>query len=269
MLLFNDGWEFAKSSLDVTDCDGLPFNRVDLPHDWLIYNTLNLYENSIGWYRKRFSFKKEEADQVLLCFDGVYMNSSLYVNHQFIGEWKYGYSSFDHEITDALEDGENEILVKVVHESPNSRWYSGAGIYRNVWIKKRDHNHIVTDGIYVSTYKKKDNWQVEVDVEVNLFEDSRISHSILYNGEVIAAASAVRDLLRRAPARRRAWHHPYPGLGVAVLVALVIVVEQLIISIPPGVDGVSGAIGRQVSALIHPGYSWIMTSTSSTCGVGT
>src|SRR5690554_6153179 len=108
--LFNDDWEFAKSSLKVTDPAGLQFLPVDLPHDWLIYNTQNLYEDSIGWYCKRFYCPK--AEQVLLYFEGVYMDSSLYVNQQFIGEWKYGYSSFEHEITDAVVEGENEILVK-------------------------------------------------------------------------------------------------------------------------------------------------------------
>ncbi|MDQ0253176.1 beta-galactosidase/beta-glucuronidase [Evansella vedderi] len=117
-ILFNEGWEFAKSSLEVSDVDVLEFEPVDLPHDWLIYNTLDLYENSIGWYRKQFKWDNE-ADQVLLYFDGVYMDSSLYVNKQLIGEWKNGYSSFEHEITEALVEGENEILVKVVHQSPN------------------------------------------------------------------------------------------------------------------------------------------------------
>ncbi|MGM0899509.1 MAG: hypothetical protein ACQEXB_00070 [Bacillota bacterium] len=53
--LFNDGWEFAKSSLEVTDRSDLKYEPVELPHDWLIYNTLDLYENSIGWYRIRFT----------------------------------------------------------------------------------------------------------------------------------------------------------------------------------------------------------------------
>ena len=56
------------------------------------------------------------------------MDSTLYVNGQYVGEWKYGYSSFEHDLTDFLKIGENEILLKVVHQSPNSRWYSGAGI---------------------------------------------------------------------------------------------------------------------------------------------
>ncbi|MFX3634792.1 MAG: glycoside hydrolase family 2 TIM barrel-domain containing protein [Candidatus Pristimantibacillus sp.] len=187
-VLFNDGWEFAKSNLNVTDYSGLLFEPVNIPHDWLIYHTLDLYEDSIGWYRKRFNSTNQEK-QLLLCFDGVYMDSSVYVNQIFIGDWKYGYSAFEHEITNAIVEGENEIIVKVVHQSPNSRWYSGAGIYRNVWLKSRDKNHIATDGTYVTIERQADGWQVEVDTEVNLYEDVRISHTILYKGVEVAVTS--------------------------------------------------------------------------------
>lgn len=187
--LFNDGWEFAKSSLETAEIETLKFECVDIPHDWLIYNTLDLYENSIGWYRKTFSYTKEE--HVLLCFDGVYMDSSLYINGQWIGEWKYGYSSFEHEITEELIEGENEILVKVVHQRPNSRWYSGAGIYRNVWLKTRTNSHIVSDGIYITTQEKEDGWEVEVDTEMIINEDIQLSHTISYKGQLIVSTSVM------------------------------------------------------------------------------
>ncbi|WP_211746233.1 glycoside hydrolase family 2 TIM barrel-domain containing protein [Paenibacillus sp. Marseille-Q4541] len=187
--LYNDGWEFAKSSLDVTDRAGLSFEPVDLPHDWLIYNTLDLYENSIGWYRKKLMYQEEENQQLLLSFDGVYMDSSVYVNGQIVGEWKYGYSSFEHEITNALLPGENEIIVKVVHQSPNSRWYSGAGIYRNVWLKTRDKNHIVTDGIYISMNQENNGWKVEVDTEVTIAQEAILTHKLLYQGQLIATTA--------------------------------------------------------------------------------
>jgi len=191
-ILFNDGWEFAKSGLDAEDCSGLSFTPVDLPHDWLIYNTLDLYEDSIGWYRKIFHYAKGQegdAEQLLLCFDGVYMDSSVYVNGRLIGEWKYGYSSFEHEMTEALKDGANEILVKVVHQAPNSRWYSGAGIYRNVWLKVRGPSHIVTDGIYVSTKQLGDDGLVEIETELSLAEDAELSHTLLLHGEAVASAA--------------------------------------------------------------------------------
>lgn len=184
-VLFNDKWEFAKSTLETTSSDGLAFNAVDIPHDWLIYNTLNLYEDSTGWYRKEFTWHKNESE-VLLSFDGVYMDSTLYINRKLMGEWKYGYSSFEYEITDALIDGKNEILVKVVHQSPNSRWYSGAGIYRNVWLKTRDKNHIATNGIYVATQQNGINWKIDIDTELFTCRDAWISHKLLFQNRVIA-----------------------------------------------------------------------------------
>ncbi|WP_010677918.1 glycoside hydrolase family 2 TIM barrel-domain containing protein [Bacillus timonensis] len=192
-VLFNDGWEFAKSELGVTDCGHLQFQAVDIPHDWLIYNTLDLYENSIGWYRKKFHYKNRDKERIVLAFDGVYMDSTLYVNQQLIGEWKNGYSSFEHDITDALISGENEIIVKVVHQSPNSRWYSGAGIYRNVWLKVREKNHIVTDGIYISTKQVGQNWTVEVETEATIYESVVLNHSIMYKGETVAVESIQLD----------------------------------------------------------------------------
>ncbi|WP_245554832.1 glycoside hydrolase family 2 TIM barrel-domain containing protein [Cohnella laeviribosi] len=187
--LFNDGWEFAKSGLEAPDWAGLEFRPVDLPHDWLIYNTLDLYENGIGWYRKRFTLAKRDERRIFLCFDGVYMDSSVYVNERLAGEWKYGYSSFEHEITDALVEGENEIVVKVVHQSPNSRWYSGAGIYRNVWIRTRGKNYMETDGIYVAAKQSGDGWLVEIDTDMHIREDAVLTHTILQGSQVIASVS--------------------------------------------------------------------------------
>ncbi len=188
--LFNDGWTFAKTGLEAADWAPLPFEPVDLPHDWLIWDTQNLYENGIGWYRKTFIHTKSD-NQFLLCFDGVYMDSAVYVNGRFVGEWKYGYTSFEHEITDALADGENEVVVKVVFQSPNSRWYSGAGIYRNVWLKERESTRIATDGTYVSTRRDGDTWTVEIDTELHVDGVVRVSHAILRDGETIAAAADV------------------------------------------------------------------------------
>jgi len=189
-LLFNDGWEFAKSSLEVNDPAGLDFQPVDLPHDWLIWDTTNLYEDSIGWYRRKLVLP-EIPEHVLLYFEGVYMDSSVYVNGKLAGEWKYGYTSFEHEITDALVPGENEILVKVVHQAPNSRWYSGAGIYRNVWLKLRGASFVETDGIYVSIKPEQGRWRVEIDTELCLSADVELIHTIYDQEQVVAASSHI------------------------------------------------------------------------------
>lgn len=188
--LFNDGWEFAKSDLETTDWRGLDFSPVDLPHDWLIYDTLNLYENSIGWYRR--IYEHTGSHRVFLNFDGVYMDSTLYVNGKAVGEWKYGYTAFEHELTEALQEGPNEIVMKVVHQSPNSRWYSGAGIYRNVWLKLRGPNFIHTDGTYVTARLIGGKWAVEVDTEVSHTGPVEVRHIITDSeGNAVAQGTQV------------------------------------------------------------------------------
>lgn len=183
--LWNDNWSFVKTSVDVEWEDLFHRDRekweplwqpVDLPHDWLIYNTLELYENSVGWYRREISGTavselvrgKEDAAAVrtILRFDGVYMDSTLYVNGRRVGDWKYGYSTFEWDITDYLTEDSNEVVMKVVHQAPNSRWYSGAGIYRNVWLVQVPEVHIPSDGIYVSTVEKGSGYELLIDTEV-------------------------------------------------------------------------------------------------------
>lgn len=184
-ILFNDGWEFAKSSLSEQSADGLKFKPVELPHDWLISDTSSLYENSIGWYHKEFYCESTDS-QFLLCFDGVYMDSALYVNGKPVGEWKYGYTSHEHDITSAIKLGLNHILLKAVHQSPNSRWYSGAGIYRNVWLKIRNRNFIEQNGIYVSTKKVNDYWYINVSTDAHVSDNCIINHTITKNDEIMA-----------------------------------------------------------------------------------
>lgn len=177
--LWNDNWYFAKTALGVNWEDRqiweAKMQPVDLPHDWLIYDTKNLYEDSIGWYRKNFAYAPDKTgndDRVILRFEGVYMDSSIYVNGEHLGDWKYGYSTFDWDITDALHEGENEIVLRVVFQAPNSRWYSGAGIYRNVWMIRLPETHIPLDGIYTSSVETNKGYDLTIDTELEWGTDS-------------------------------------------------------------------------------------------------
>lgn len=172
-LLWNDGWEFCECKLDEQGFripEKASWEAVDIPHDWMIYDTHNLYRSSVGWYRKSLNMEKlKPEEEIVLRFDGVYMDAAVFVNGNQAGEWKYGYSAFEVEITSFLKAGENFIYVRAVYQEPNTRWYSGAGIYRNVWLKKRNRNHIVSDGIYITPVKQGDDiWKVEVDTEIYL-----------------------------------------------------------------------------------------------------
>lgn len=169
-MLFNDGWKFTKQEVGVgpqtLKGEAINWADIDLPHDWLIYNTKDLYETGEGWYKKDFWIEDTAWKIISICFEGVYMNSTVFVNGEAAGEWKYGYSSFEFDITKYIKTGSNEIMVRVIHQSPNSRWYSGAGIYRNVWLKTTAPVNLVSNGIYLATRKEKDGWYVELETEV-------------------------------------------------------------------------------------------------------
>lgn len=168
--LWNGGWTFLKTSTGTTLEQVVEhlgeFVQVDLPHDWLIYDTHNLYEDSVGWYRKQFLWQEVDKRATII-FDGIYMDSTVYINRQKAGEWKYGYSAFVLDITSYLQEGENEILVSVDFRSPNSRWYSGAGIYRDVWFKTTELIYIEENDIYVSTKKQGKDFELTVEAWIH------------------------------------------------------------------------------------------------------
>jgi len=174
-ILFTDGWKFKRFDLSAEpltpeialNSDG--FLPVEIPHDWLIYNPARLYEDGEGWYKKDFEITTEELELVTtIIFDGVYMDSTIFVNNQFVGDWKYGYTAFDFNISKFLKESINTIAVRVRHEAPNTRWYSGAGIYRNVWINKQSSvARILNDGVYIHAWTdlSSDEWSIRVITE--------------------------------------------------------------------------------------------------------
>lgn len=205
--LWNDNWYFAKTALDVEWEDRALWERemqpADLPHDWLIYDTKNLYEDSIGWYRKKFVYSTSGTKcgkRVILRFEGVYMDSSIYINGVCLGDWKYGYSTFDWDITDHLREGENEVVLRVTFQAPNSRWYSGAGIYRNVWMICLPETHIPLDGIYTSSVETQKGYDLTIDTELKWGTDNgnyALEYCLYYTGDSKSSAeTASREIFR-------------------------------------------------------------------------
>ncbi len=177
---FNTGWSFLKTAPGTELAEALSrkaeFSPITIPHDWLIFDAKNLYEDSFGWYRKELFVSEEELNAKggwQLRFDGVYMDSTLYVNGKKVGDWKYGYSTFSFDITAFLQAGENEIYLVARHLSPNSRWYSGAGIYRDVWLKRYGEAYLPFDGTYVSSRPAREGdlsaFVIELETEVAYF----------------------------------------------------------------------------------------------------
>lgn len=180
MRLFNEHWKFLKTDFTIDYEEVIQkkneFYDIGIPHDWLIHDCNHLYESSRGWYYKEF--KIESPDRYSLIFDGIYMDCTIYLNDHPVYEWKYGYTSFEVVLQDYLVIGTNTIYICVDYKAPNSRWYTGAGIYRNVWLKKTAPTYLLTDGIYFhASLLEQDIWNIEIDTEVFL---SKPSHYHLF-----------------------------------------------------------------------------------------
>lgn len=185
--LFNDGWQFALKPIGVLPSPE-DFAPVDIPHDWQIYNVKNLYGDGDGWYKKTFSAVKTPKNRFSVRFEGVYMDSEVYLNGEKVYEWKYGYTTFDVPLEN-IRTGENEISVRVRYKSPNSRWYSGAGIFRNVWLSETGPNRIAEDGTYIVSSVEGGTWRTEIDTELECETAGLIRHTLYdADGEIAAEA---------------------------------------------------------------------------------
>ena len=178
---FNQDWRFQLGDVSNGQDAGLSdaqWRQLDLPHDWSIEGEFSekhpagtgggALPGGIGWYRKTFTLPATAVGKLVFVeFDGVYRNSEVWINGHYLGKRPYGYSSFMYELTPHLSSGAqaNVIAVKVDNsQQPNSRWYSGSGIYRNVWLTTLDPVHIEHWGTYVTTPEVSER---EAKVEVN------------------------------------------------------------------------------------------------------
>jgi beta-galactosidase len=165
-LLMDRNWRFFLGD-DKTASDN-SFNdkgwrTLDLPHDWSIEGEFKKEEptgggggylpTGIGWYRKQFKLPPSAKGKLVnIQFDGVYMNSEVWINGHYLGKRPNGYISFVYDLTSYLTTGTNTIAVRVDNSNqPNSRWYSGSGIYRHVWLNITNTLHIGQWGTYITT----------------------------------------------------------------------------------------------------------------------
>lgn len=165
---FNQGWRFElgdHAGAEQGAFDDSVWRLLDLPHDWSIEGEFSAdhpatpgggaLPGGIAWYRKTFSLpESDQGKSIYVDFDGVYKNGEVWINGHYLGIRPYGYSSFRHELTSYLNFGEtpNVISVKVDNSrQPNSRWYSGSGIYRNVWLVKTGPVAVDHWGTFVTT----------------------------------------------------------------------------------------------------------------------
>ena len=187
-ILFDEDWRFFRgdtAGAEKVKFDDSSWRRLDLPHDWSIenlpgtnspFNPDAISEVSGGfttggtaWYRKSFIIPREHAKRILIQFDGIYMNPEIWINGISLGSHPYGYTSFWFDITDKAKPGEKNVLaVKVRNEGANSRWYSGSGIYRHVWIKAVEPVHLEQWGTSISTPAvTTDSARITIKTKVN------------------------------------------------------------------------------------------------------
>lgn len=198
--LWDEGWRFALHNDDKaheTIFDDHAWRVLDLPHDWAIegdFYALNpsganggALPGGIGWYRKHLNLNDNDASShYVLHFDGAYMNTSVYVNGQLVGMRPYGFISFSYDITPYLKkQGDNVVAVKVDNsKQPNSRWYTGCGIYRHVYLMKSSDIRIEEWGVQALTEVKKGKGKVSLNTKIeNPSGRSRrvIVHQTLWN----------------------------------------------------------------------------------------
>ncbi len=207
--LFDSGWRFFRgdaAGAERPDFNDGAWRMLDLPHDWSVedlpprpaaengegslWGTTALparvgpfdtdlsqggrdtgwFVGGTGWYRKRFSTAAVPAGgQVEIVFDGVYMNSDVWLNGNLLGNHPYGYTAFAYDLTPHLRrDSENVLAVRVRNEGRNSRWYSGSGIYRHVRLNVTGGIRIPLWGVFVTTpevSKEKASVNVAVNIE--------------------------------------------------------------------------------------------------------
>lgn len=209
---FNFDWKFSLDAGEKAiqaDFDDSMWRVLNLPHDWVIENaqdsTFDFWQatgripgEGIGWYRKSFIPEQKKNQVVYVVFDGVYNNADFWINGEHLGFHPYGYSPFYFDLTPFLNpDGkENVLAVRVDHTRyADSRWYTGAGIYRNVELIQTGKLHVPVWGTFVTTPEVSEE-QSTVNVEINVknsFDEDKDFRvlTVLFNkdGEIVAEKS--------------------------------------------------------------------------------
>ena len=219
---FDNGWRFIlgdSAQMSKVEYNDSWWRKLDVPHDWAIEGDFyagnpsgaggGALPGGIGWYRKHFIIENGELrtesnhtsqlstlnSKFYIEFDGVYMNSTVYVNGQKVGYRPYGYSSFEYDITPYLKEGENVVAVRVDNsDQPNSRWYSGCGIYRHVWLTKTHPVHVAHWGTnVVSTVAKGKG---KVSIEVTLEGKGTVENTLLdAKGKVVGKSKGLTSTI--------------------------------------------------------------------------
>ena len=204
---FDADWRFIladSAQMSKPEYNDAHWRRLNVPHDWAIEGDFSVSNPSgagggalpggVGWYRKHFRIR--QLARYFLEFDGVYMNSTVYVNGEKVGYRPYGYSSFEYEITRYLRTGDNVVAVRVDNsDQPNSRWYSGCGIYRHVWFTMVESTHVVHWGTHVTATLNKNKGKVNIDVKLSGRNGIVENMLIGPDGKVVGRSSGLKSAI--------------------------------------------------------------------------
>lgn len=232
--LFDHNWLFMLADSTQMSQPGYhdgAWRRLDLPHDWAIEGDFRADNPSgasggalpggIGWYRKHFAIPAEAAADArfYLAFDGVYMNSTVWVNGHELGTRPYGYSSFEYDITPYVRRGaDNVVAVRIDNsDQPNSRWYSGCGIYRHVWLTTTAPLHVAQWGVHAVT-DAKGNVKVTTQLSDNRPTADQVRRPVIRQvvtdaqGKVVAQRQGTAPTQQLKVGKPRLWGVAQPNL---------------------------------------------------------
>ena len=210
-VLFNEDWRFHKGDLsnaEKPDINASSWRKLDLPHDWSIEGPFSsewasatgYLPGGIGWYQKCFSTNPNwKNKQVYIYFDGVYRNSKVWINGQLLGFRPSGFTPFQYELSRYLKsDGDNVITVQVDHSKfADARWYTGSGIYRNVYLILKNPIHIRKWGVEFTTAKINES-SAHAKIKVKLENSSAKQADIIVSGTLTAPGGKVVATLKKS-----------------------------------------------------------------------
>lgn len=259
--LLDSAWRFCNVDIENAEKSGFDdsqWERVTIPHDWAIRGTFDMNLDTqviqvvedgdqrpllrtgrtgslpmfgVGWYRKSLPISEKDADKrIFIEFDGAMSLAKIFLNGNFVGEWPYGYSSFSFELTDYIKFNEDNLLaVRLENKPGSSRWYSGAGIYRNVRLVKVPQTHVAHWGTFISTpVVNEKRADVSINTEVVSMEASQEPvqlKTVIYtrSGEKIDSVITERPMQARMHFKQKIslhdpklWSIDNPNMYIAV-----------------------------------------------------
>ena len=204
-IAFDRDWKFLlgdQTGAEAPSYDAGKWRMLDLPHDWSIEGNIDsanptggsggFFPAGVGWYRRTFTAPMAWRDKrVSVEFEGIYMNATVYFNGHELGTHPYGYTSFLLDLTEHLNAGATNVLAVRVDQSKqqNSRWYSGSGIYRHVWLDITNAVHVVPWGVSITTPEVSEG-RATVRVRANLANHSARTATVMVRTTLFTPAEA-------------------------------------------------------------------------------